>query len=194
MTTYDAGDGGWVRVTFADDLDRPAFVRFVDDGGRLVSDQVVLAGGVDTDALRRLQLGRIEAWANGAGAKPLRAGMGRTAPDPAAELGEVVPRRRRGRRVVTVAVPVLDVPDGGPGAGRGHGDDFYRQVADVYRHAAAEGRPPVLEIASAAAGGVVVAKGDDPTAALPPPSTVHRWIREARRRGFLPPGRVGKSG
>jgi len=27
-----------------------------------------------------------------------------------------------------------------------------------------------------------------------PVSTVHRWVKEARRRGFLPPGRPGRSG
>lgn len=27
-----------------------------------------------------------------------------------------------------------------------------------------------------------------------PVTTVHRWIREARRRGFLPPARKGRAG
>src|SRR5262249_13342895 len=27
-----------------------------------------------------------------------------------------------------------------------------------------------------------------------PVSTAHRWVKEARRRGFLPPGRPGKTG
>ncbi|HEX7277794.1 MAG TPA: hypothetical protein VF244_10510 [Acidimicrobiales bacterium] len=179
MTThYDPGVGGWLRVTLPDDDARPAFVRFIDAEGRLVIADVALTGGVDTDGLRRLPLGRIEAWANGAGADRLRAGLDKAGPDLAVELAVAFPKRRW-RQVATAEVPVLVVP-----TDRDKGDDFYRQVAEVYRAAAAAGHPPAREIATAAdSGGTPV-----------PASTAHRWIREARRRGYLPPGRVGKAG
>jgi hypothetical protein len=55
---------------------------------------------------------------------------------------------------------------------------FYRRVAMAYRQYA-QVRPPAPAIAEEA--GV-------------PVTTVHRWVREARRRGYLPPGRQGKVG
>lgn len=58
-------------------------------------------------------------------------------------------------------------------------DGFYRAVAAHYRaHAALSGKPAAR---MAEAAGV-------------PVTTVHRWVREARLRGHLPPGRQGKAG
>lgn len=58
-------------------------------------------------------------------------------------------------------------------------DAFYRRVAEAYRETAATTRAvaPVL--------------ADE--AGVPVP-TVHRWVLEARRRGFLPPARKGRAG
>lgn len=58
-------------------------------------------------------------------------------------------------------------------------DGFYKSVATHYRWHAALSRRPAAAMAEAA--GVPVA-------------TVHRWIREARLRGFLPAGRQGSVG
>lgn len=58
-------------------------------------------------------------------------------------------------------------------------DEFYPLVARAYFEYAPKTRAPAKEIAAEA--GVPVA-------------TAHRWIREARRRGFLPPARKGKAG
>lgn len=58
-------------------------------------------------------------------------------------------------------------------------DDFYRLVATHYRWHAAVSKRPAARMAEA--GGV-------------PVSTVHRWIREARSRGHLPPGHQGRAG
>jgi hypothetical protein len=67
----------------------------------------------------------------------------------------------------------LTRPDGNdPGA-------FYRQVADAYRDA--------LRTTDKVA--VVLAEE-----AQVPVGTVHRWVLEARRRGFLPPARQGRAG
>jgi hypothetical protein len=56
---------------------------------------------------------------------------------------------------------------------------FYEEVAWAYRELAAQGNRPAMELAEA--NGV-------------PVTTVHRWIKEARRRGFLPPGQKGRRG
>jgi hypothetical protein len=66
--------------------------------------------------------------------------------------------------------------------GRDRGDDFYRQVAAVY---AALVDPKRRERAPAAR----LAELNDV-----PLTTAKRWIKEARRRGFLPPPRHGKAG
>ncbi len=58
-------------------------------------------------------------------------------------------------------------------------DAFYRQVATEYLLRAGETRAPAAALASEA--GV-------------PVGTVHRWVREARRRGHLPAGRPGRAG
>lgn len=69
--------------------------------------------------------------------------------------------------------PRLTRPDGSAP------DDFYRLVARAYGTYAAESRAPGKAMAHEA--GV-------------PTTTAHRWIREARRRGHLPPGRRGVAG
>jgi DNA-directed RNA polymerase specialized sigma24 family protein len=58
-------------------------------------------------------------------------------------------------------------------------EEFYPRVAAAYAEYAPRTRAPAKEIATEA--GV-------------PVTTAHRWIREARRRGFLTPARKGKAG
>jgi len=208
-TTYDAGPAGWVRVTYDEGT---AWVRFRDDGGRLVPAQVLLdpvAQVVTVNTFKRLLLGRAEAWANGQGAANLRTKIDDAGPDLTAALDQAVPRpssaprgrgQGRGRKHLgTFSVPVLDVPAEPPAGG--YGDDFYRGVAAVYTDAATKGERPVWAIQIAAAGGLPiysVGEGEDEGEALArvltKRSTVNRWVREARRRGFLAPGRVGKVG
>lgn len=66
-----------------------------------------------------------------------------------------------------------------PPEGRDYGDGFYRKVAWVYGTLARRVRNPVA----------MIAKANDT-----PLSTVQRWVREARRRGFLPAAQAGKRG
>jgi hypothetical protein len=56
-------------------------------------------------------------------------------------------------------------------------EGFYRRVAEAYREYAMKTRAPAAGIARES--GV-------------PVRTVHGWIHEARRRGFLPPGRKAR--
>lgn len=58
-------------------------------------------------------------------------------------------------------------------------DSHYRLVAEHYRYHSARSTKP----------GELMAQ----SCGVPTP-TVHTWIREARRRGFLPPARRGKAG
>jgi hypothetical protein len=61
----------------------------------------------------------------------------------------------------------------------GYHDDFYGVVAKAYQGLAGTSARPVAELADA---------NDVPV------TTAQRWVREARRRGKLPPGRPGKAG
>jgi hypothetical protein len=56
-------------------------------------------------------------------------------------------------------------------------DSFYADAADRYLWLASQGRRPATALADA--NGV-------------PVTTVHRWIKEARQRGILPPGQRGR--
>jgi hypothetical protein len=64
-------------------------------------------------------------------------------------------------------------------------DSFYSQVAQAYREYGLDSRAPAAAIAEEASR----ATGENV-----PASTAHRWIREARRRGFLEAGTKGKAG
>jgi hypothetical protein len=59
------------------------------------------------------------------------------------------------------------------------GDEFYARVADVYLELLERNERPIVALAEA---------NDRPY------KTVAAWVREARRRGMLPPGRAGKAG
>jgi hypothetical protein len=61
---------------------------------------------------------------------------------------------------------------------RPYPEDFYKQVANIYSALAAIGsKQPAVEIAEAS---------------KVPTSTVHRWVKEARRLNLLPEGQRGK--
>ena len=62
---------------------------------------------------------------------------------------------------------------------QGYTDAFYDAVAIAYRGLVGTSSRPIGELA---------------TANEVPVTTAQRWVREARRRGKLPPGRPGKAG
>jgi hypothetical protein len=64
-------------------------------------------------------------------------------------------------------------------------DAFYRQVAEAYRDVV-QTTPKVAKVLAAEASAA--------TGTKVPVGTVHRWILEARRRGFLPTARQGRAG
>lgn len=86
--------------------------------------------------------------------------------------------RWRNTHVYQDAPPVdldLHAPPGKP-----YGDDFYQRVADAYHYLCAQGDKRVV---------VRLAEINDA-----PPSTAYGWVKEARRRGLIRPGRAGMPG
>jgi hypothetical protein len=160
-------------------------VRRADDGRLVVSDFYVHAEAITNDMLRQVSISRVEAALNAPAddhvGKTLDA-FGRSwAVGGAASWSDekltVAELRKRSSRAEggdqTKRRARLTRPDGQDT------DNFYRLVAHVYSDHAASTRAPAKELAVEA--GV-------------PVTTAHRWIREARRRGFLPQARKGKAG
>lgn len=162
--------GGWVLYRSVDPT-VTAWIRFEERGARLVAVDLSVAQGIDTDTLRTLPFGRIDAWANSPDAKHLREWLGGPAPN----FAEVEKMNRLTSKGPAIPELGLDVP-----AGRAdYGDDFYKKVAQRYTSAAWRVRAPAAALAEA--NGV-------------PVTTARRWVKEARTRGFLPAGRAGKAG
>ena len=55
-------------------------------------------------------------------------------------------------------------------------DEFLGQIADIYRHANRTGQHEIVAVIKATGA---------------PGSTASRWVKEARKRGLLPPTRPG---
>lgn len=90
----------------------------------------------------------------------------------AEDLGGARPSLRR-RPTRRTAARLNELRDGGLS------DEFYAELAKIYREAVAETRAPAKLIADEL--GI-------------PVGTVHRWVREARLAGALPPARKGAAG
>jgi hypothetical protein len=159
--------------------------------GRLVLTGLRVDGEPTAQLLRAIPVGRIEAAANAQltvvddAVVPTVLGRRRSPSAWEPRLSEdgwdtISPARARtrpaGARAPTAALERAPERDG---TRRRHPDVFYQQVAAVYRSLAQASSRPAAELAEA--NGV-------------PASTAHRWIKEARHRGFLPPGRPGKAG
>jgi hypothetical protein len=207
IDTVRSGNGGWLEVWFSE-LAGPIHVRMRDIDGRLRPTELYIgpdSAPLDSTSLRKINLGALEAAVNGGrlGAD-LRLKMKAPAPDleraasyfdstlnpakvnhwaaqmlfaqvPGSGVRQAQPNKSE--RVLHVHDPVdahLAVPKRRP-----YGDDFYRDVAALYEELVAAGEAYGPAIADANA--VMLTQ-------------VHRWVREARRRGFLPEGTRGKVG
>lgn len=173
--------------------------------GRLVLTGLMVDGVLTAELLRSIRVGQIEAVANAQlavvdGAIVPATAQRTSTPSPVpdspagwelADPAEAVARPGDVARPEHVSLPGPRTgPRTGPGSasadrtevaasGRGRPDSFYAAVADEYRRRLSESVRPVAELAEA--NGV-------------PVTTAYRWIKEARRRGLLPPGRPGKVG
>jgi hypothetical protein len=183
-------DADWCEWRQQPQLDGTVLVRIAaGPGGRLVLAGLRIDGELSAELLRSIPLGRIEAVANAQltivddevvltaapgprdgptprQPQPVDAGWEMT--DPVGATARPHSARRRSSKIEQPAE-----------AGRGRPDSFYRDVADIYQDLAQRSSRPAADLAEANSL---------------PVTTAHRWIKEARRRGFLPPGRPGKTG
>lgn len=172
-------DGGpWVRVHMDQD-DYALLVQTTRREGRRVINRVVIAGPeIDSGVLKRLPIGRIAADLNRRGDWP------EVAPPPekggadhflSRDLDQLLlaDQANAGGFVDAEPRPRLTRPDGKDP------ESFYGVVAQAYRDALATTSAPAVALANEAGVPVATARG---------------WIREARRRGFLPPARKGRAG
>lgn len=137
-----------------------------------IAQLAIIGRNLTTEKLRSIPLGHIETMANTApGFGPHIAG---TPQGPMGEAFNKVPQQAN-RHMLALAArkqrQPLSRPDGT------NPEAFYQQVADAYRDAV-QGTNKVAKVLAEEAG--------------VPVTTVHRWILEARRRGFLPPARKGR--
>lgn len=132
---------------------------------------MLVADAVDSTTLKRFPIGSITTTVNMVPPPEID-------PDVMAPLAAAAQQALMAARSDTAEA----VPSGRPRLVRPDGTDpdgFYRAVADAYREAVAQSRA------------VAPALADEAGVPIP---TVHRWIGEARRRGFLPPARKGRAG
>jgi hypothetical protein len=165
---------GWLRWQGGTDVEVLVRVAHEPDG-RVRIAELNVRGAVSSSVLREVPVGRIEACANvllggwsTSGSAPARSLP--TRPPAGSTGGWEIAGRREER--------AMERPPE-RSTRRGRPDAFYREVAASYLELAQQGRGPARLLAE---------RHDVPV------STVHRWVKEARRRGLLPPGRAGKAG
>jgi hypothetical protein len=174
---YAAGAGGWFSA-WHEDLTYQVKFTLADDG-RLAPSAVLVKSAkphtINESQLRSAPLNQIEAAANGpeyrdelVGRMDVEVTLGLEAAYDTDVDGYATARRRR-------PTGKLPMPDG-----TRYPDTFYRRAAVEYTRLIAAGEK--------APASVIAAANDVPV------TTAHRWIKEARRRGFLPAGRPGRAG
>lgn len=183
------GPGGWAVVNkLIGDDEGDAYERVLvnvraDEAGRYrVLELHLVSSGepITAEGLRTIRLGKIEDMLNLPEERAEIAARLEEEADPREIFAtrSTVYRPVKGPRLIRKPAPpatTLSVPDG-----RGYSDAFYEQVADVYRRAFRQDRPPVEAVRSEA---------------NVPRSTAARWVKEARRRGLLAPAPApGKKG
>jgi hypothetical protein len=171
------GMGGW--IAFAnEDVPDWVYVRVQEnEHGRLVITELFLARErVDSATLRALPLGRIETLANSSPiAEEIRAKMNQPLRPGVEPVGGERRPPWKPREIIspTPHLPHLAVPKGTKP------DRFFKEAAELYGELAKHSRRPAADLAERS--GVSVA-------------SMHRWIAEARRRGYLPPAGRGRRG
>jgi hypothetical protein len=179
-SSITVGEGGWIRFDRRD-LPDPVFLRYEDQDGRLALFEVLMTGRpITTDTFRQLRIGAIERQVNGRGtAEAIRRRMALVSPDPRGDLERSFGKRRKLDRKSTLPIELPNAKLPPRASGTRYGDDFYRAVADVYA--------ALAEVVAAPVNVMQEANNVDKT-------TIYEWIKQARARGYLPPGRRGKAG
>jgi len=157
--------GGWLDVQ-PDDSGCEVRVRLRGrEGGRLEIVEMRIADptGLTGTSLRDIPLGQLEALAN------------------CPELAQSIRDAMRGVTLTHFPISTMEQPPirlDVPSGRKRKPDDFYRAVAAAYRWLSHQSPRPAEEIAT---------RNDVPV------TTVHRWVKEARHRGFAVPGRRRRS-
>jgi hypothetical protein len=194
LQIWDVGSPGWTLLGVRG-LNALALAKIDRKGRRWSIDTLILMSeedeSIEASTLRAIPIGRFEAMLNqhDMGARlaaepmplpPNLAKWTRTWRDELALVDEGLTRFRAGASRPSFspdeAAPARDPlqrPDGSDP------EAFYRKVAESYAAIVRDSSKPAKVLADEA--GVPVA-------------TVHRWIHEARRRGFLPPATKGRAG
>jgi hypothetical protein len=186
------GHGGWLRYAIAGS---PVltYVRYAKLGGRLEPVEIYMErtdeAALTSDDLRRVPLGRIDAQAN---SRPDLVQMWLQQPGPDLRRAARTFQSHQTNRATEPVLEALRLPRSLPepdldatldvptaNSRLPYPDEFFRQVAEVYTRLTPWTRAPACLIADA--NGV-------------PVSTVHRWTKVARSRGYLAPTRQGKAG
>jgi hypothetical protein len=168
------GPGGWVEAVVSEEGSgefASFFVRFRPDGQSGWSlDGALYVPGLSPVTLRALPLNRIQLAVNASDS--LRKALAR-------RLQEPVPEVRTQEFVGAFTSWVHEEPELAleRPKGRALSDDFFAKVADTYRSAMTRGLPPRTAVADAAGVSTDVAG---------------RWVREARKRKYLPATHQGK--
>jgi hypothetical protein len=168
--------GGWMLAD--NERGDRVTVRFqLSERGRLEPVELRLDGPVlNSNTLRRLPLTVMETFANTVWHGEMRDMLD---VQPAGDLHDrnVMPPQfsepHSIRRSITRKTARLKIPDGAKP------DSFYQQVAKIYSQLARGSNRPAVELAEVN---------------HVPVTTAHRWVKEARRRGFLLPGQKGRRG
>ncbi|SNT56667.1 hypothetical protein SAMN05443665_104568 [Actinomadura meyerae] len=166
-------DDGWISVEPPQGMDGlHVRVKLAENGRYKITDLFLHGGQIEADQFRGISISRLEAQINALSAIE-RPTLDADAPDD--ELTLPTLRRRAGKAQAgrQQLIEKLQRPTGQ------NPDGFYRRVAVAYADQAAVTRSPAKALADEAEV---------------PVTTVHRWVREARRRGFLPPAEQGKAG
>lgn len=190
---FKTGAPGWAEVFFAGDHSpERILIKISSRDGRWIITNLIMVGDIDSSLLKSIPMSRIEAALNSVG---MGAQLSDQTPDSPprqadsfhAEFEQIdsgLTAYLSKHQKVMVWADNLETPlqVHRPPLVRPDGSDpeaFYRQVAKAYDDVVRKTAAPAKVLANEA--GVPVA-------------TVHRWIHEARRRGYLPPARKGRAG
>lgn len=173
-------EGVWHQVVLRNGLGVAAKLVEQEDGRWVVTEMYLHGDRITATDLRNVQPARLEGLANAHKEmlKTRQTRRQREPGEPEPTLAELKAGFEAANRLIseTIVVPTrprLTRPDGtDPEA-------FYRSVAAAYREHLTTTRAPAAAMADEAEV---------------PVATAHRWIREARKRGFLPAGEQGRAG
>jgi hypothetical protein len=180
-TTLSLGKGGWASYRVDDQPTLSVRFQRTADGRRLAPVELYLAPGHEITArsLRELPLARLEIEVNTLDpeiAEHFLHWLDTPIPGPREALAAAIPRTRERSPASLRKRALIVMPHDHRGP---HPDEFYQGIARVYGRLAAETAKPA----------VVIAEANDV-----PLTTVHRWVKEARQRGHLPPTTKGRRG